>query len=74
MTEPMKPAVVVKPVLGITPRNIWEGQRIKHIENAMIRYILAGNINLISQEWVDELKELYLRAEERHLLEREDEE
>ena len=56
LSDPGMPKCPVRPPLGITPFYIWNEQRKKDIEEAIIRYTLAEM--QVPKEWVAELQTL----------------
>lgn len=54
--------MVDKPPLGILPRWILDEHRLKHIDDAMVRYAIAEK--RIPQEWRDERDEIVARLNE----------
>lgn len=53
-----------KPLLGLTPRFIWEDQRIKEISEAIGRFIVDDQ--MCPDEWFEELAELCKRRVKRN--------
>tara|TARA_R110000803_G_scaffold184688_1_gene247026 strand:+ start:222 stop:398 length:177 start_codon:yes stop_codon:yes gene_type:complete len=57
----MKETKIIKPPIGIEPKNVWESIRFNNLKEAMIRYLDAG-LDL-PDEWAEEYNQFIKRIE-----------
>ncbi|QHT60661.1 hypothetical protein GXP70_12400 [Paenibacillus lycopersici] len=50
---------MIRPMLGVVPRFVWEERRFSDLQESINRFVCAGN--RIPPEWVEEYNELLKR-------------